>query len=290
VSASKLALGTVQFGIPYGVTNDRGQVPLSEVEKILETAKENGVDTLDTAIAYGESEAVLGRVGVEGFKVITKIPEVSSSDPQGFIESSIETSLRRLNISSLNAIMLHRPAQLWDEKVGPEIANSLEVLRDQGIAKKVGVSVYSPQELVDLRRIFDFDIFQAPMNVMDRRFAKSDVKSFVQDNRIEMHIRSVFLQGILLQTPDALPAYFMPWLDWWNRWESWLSENNCSAQEACLSYVGLQSAVSKMVLGVTSDQELKMNLDSLQRQSPKVPDSFAIQEELLINPSNWKTK
>ena len=111
-----LALGTVQFGLPYGVANISGQVSPKEIQLILATAKESGIDTIDTAIAYGDSEKSLGEVGVDGWNIVTKIPEIplldSNLDIRKWLRHNIKESLGRLNVTSIYGVLLHRPDQL----------------------------------------------------------------------------------------------------------------------------------------------------------------------------------
>ena len=170
----KLALGTVQFGLAYGVANQYGQVSSKEVNQILKLANEMGVDTLDTAIGYGESEKVLGELGVDDFKLVTKLPILPDevSDVDGWIESQMADSLARLGVQMVYGVLLHRSEDLLGDK-GKHVIRSLERLKSNGIAKKIGISIYDPSELEHVLQAVNIDIVQAPLNLVDRRLETS---------------------------------------------------------------------------------------------------------------------
>ena len=165
----KLALGTVQFGLKYGVANQTGQVSRSEAKAILQLALANEIDTIDTAIAYGESESCLGEVGTENFKLITKLPPLphESINVAAWVNQQVNESLSRMRVSALYGLLLHRSDQLLGPN-GADLFRSLQALKDKKKVQKVGVSIYSPDELSALKS-YSFDIVQAPFNLLDQR-------------------------------------------------------------------------------------------------------------------------
>ena len=167
---SRLALGTVQFGLNYGVANRSGQVSRSMAKAMLAHALEGGVDMLDTAVAYGESEECLGEIGTGGFKVVSKLPTVPESCPDidVWVREQINMSLTRLGVKSLYGLLLHRPDQLLEAN-GKALYIALQRLKEAGKVQKTGVSIYAPDQLTDLASRFRFDIVQAPLNLVDRR-------------------------------------------------------------------------------------------------------------------------
>jgi len=147
---SRLALGTVQFGQNYGVANRTGQVSFDQIKESLHIAALHGVNTIDTAISYGNSESLIGQIGVEKFRIITKLPEVPKGvDVQEWIKSQVMTSLGHLNTSSVYGLLLHRPQQ-FNGSLGQEILSALKTLKENGIINKVGVSIYNPEDLDSL--------------------------------------------------------------------------------------------------------------------------------------------
>src|SRR5713226_3988847 len=161
---SRLALGTAQFGLPYGVANQVGQVvSRDEAEAMLNFAWAAGLDTLDTAIAYGESEQRLGEIGVNQWKVVSKLPAPPEgcADVAGWVQKSVEGSLERLKIGRLRGLLLHHPEQLQGRQ-GDELYRALGAVKDQGLVEKIGASLYRPDELVALWNRFELDLVQIP--------------------------------------------------------------------------------------------------------------------------------
>ena len=260
---NKIALGTVQFGMNYGISNKTGQVSSDEIAKILDFCKHHDIDTLDTAQGYGESEKVLGQFNLSSFKVITKL--IGSA--------RLETSLDNLKLNSVYGLMFHRENECNDQTW-----NKYESYKAQGLVKKIGVSVYTPEVLELLIQRYPIEIVQFPMNLLDQRFVPLLGK--LKEKGIEIHTRSTFLQGLLLM--DSLPDYFAP-----------IKEKIVSIPrphiEYALAFVKDQKNVDKMVLGVTKLQDLeeiysayKANVKSINYYQ------YAIADEKYINPSIWK--
>ena len=140
---NRLALGTVQFGLPYGIANQAGQVSRTEANAMLQLALANGIDTLDTAIAYGDSETCLGEVGSQGFRVVTKLPALpdNCADIGDWVQQQVNASLSRLGVVEVYGLLLHRSEQLLGSN-GVELYQALQALKDNGQVQKVGVSIY----------------------------------------------------------------------------------------------------------------------------------------------------
>lgn len=284
----KLALGTVQFGLEYGIANQSGRVRPEDVKSILEKALAQGVDTLDTAIAYGNSESTLGQAGAGNWRIVTKLPAISDgcNDIAGWVEAQIEGSLKRLGISQLHAVLLHRPEQLLG-KVGKSLAAALQDLKAQGIARKIGVSVYGPEQLDSLRSEMQFDLVQIPLNILDRRFVGSGWARRLKAQGAELHVRSVFLQGLLLMPPTQRPEKFARWNDVWAEWARWLDETGLTPLEACLGYVLGIEEVDRIVVGVDSAKQLQDIFSASNSALPSLPNWPEHIETDLINPSRW---
>jgi hypothetical protein len=288
---SKLALGTVQFGVTYGIANQSGQVSFPEAKHILEQASKAKIDLLDTAISYGDSEAVLGMLGVSRFNVVSKLPSVpdSSADIDSWVEKQVEGSLKRLGCSSLYGLLLH-----WSENLlgnaGSKLIEALNRVKSDGLVQKVGVSIYDPLELDDVMHLMRIDLVQAPLNVIDRRLKTSGWLSRLHQEGVEVHTRSAFLQGLLLMPRNKIPAKFVAWTTLWDSWASELEESNVSPAAACLSYQLPLPEVDRVVVGVDSEDQLKELISESQIQLPHHDFSFmASDDQMLINPANWST-
>lgn len=284
----RLALGTVQFGLPYGIANQTGQVLRAEAKEMVQLASANGIDTLDTAIAYGESETCLGEVGVQDFKLVTKLPEVPEgcADVSGWVQDQIAASLSRLGVGAVYGLLLHRSDQLL-ASYGKVLFYALQALKDSGQVQKVGVSIYSPGELEAVTKLFRLDLVQAPFNLVDRRLQTTNWLQRLKDDGVEIHTRSVFLQGLLLISQAAMPPKFAPWSDLWDRWHEWLSCHEVSAVQACLAFPLAFPEIDRVVVGADSVSQLAQIISAAQ-SAPQVylPD-LQSEEENLINPSCW---
>ncbi len=286
---NKLALGTVQFGCNYGIANINGQVSQYEIKKILNLAKQNGLDTLDTAIAYGESETCLGDVGFNEFKVVNKIPSVPNDciDVGDWVRKQVNESLSRLGVNSVYGLLLHNSSQLLG-KNGNVLYQALHKLKSEGYVQKIGISIYSIAELETLMPHFYFDLVQAPLNIFDRRFSESGWLNRLKDNHVEIHVRSVFLQGLLLMTEADMPEKFSPWSDLLKQWHKWLRHNNVSAIKACLAYPLSFSEIDRIVVGVDSVNQLKEIIAATESSMPCDLPDLNCEDEKLINPSFWQ--
>jgi aryl-alcohol dehydrogenase-like predicted oxidoreductase len=285
----RLALGTAQFGFSYGVANQQGQVSIDQVAEILRVASSVGVDTLDTAIAYGESEQVLGQVGVSSFKIISKLPALpdQSLDLQNQVIESVESSLYRLKIKQLYGLLLHRPGQLLNNQ-GLVLYQALQDLKNKGLVKKIGISIYSSTELETLCRSFEFDLIQAPFNIFDRRLEKQGWLDKFKKRGVEIHVRSIFLQGLLLMDSASRPPYFDSWGFLFKRLEEWCKTEDLSLLEACLGTAWLNQNIHRIVVGVDSLAQLQEIVAMITDKLLPPPDDLSCEDTHLINPSQWK--
>jgi aryl-alcohol dehydrogenase-like predicted oxidoreductase len=285
-----LALGTAQFGSPYGIANRTGQVAPEEIRAILRHAETAGIDLLDTAIAYGDSEGRLGAAGIAGWAVVSKLPAVpdtcAEADVERWVHSMVEASIRRLGVPRLYGVLLHRPAQLLSAR-GPSIYRALSRVRDAGLTERIGASTYSPSEAVELGMRFPFDIVQAPLNPFDRRLVEEGVVASLTARGVEVHARSVFLQGLLLLPPGHRPPAFARWRPIWDRWDAWLAEAGLRPIEACLRFVCAQAGLRRVVVGVDTLAHLRDILQSIEGDVPDLPSDLACDDQALVNPACW---
>ena len=284
----KLALGGAQFGLEYGVANESGRTNQEEIKAILRFAKSSGVHTIDTAIAYGDSETQLGKSDISGFDVISKLPAVPSTclDVESWVREQVAGSLSRLKTNQLHGVLLHRPEQLASP-IGKAIYSGLERIKEDGLVKKIGISVYSPTELELLIPNFKFDLVQAPLNLLDQRMNLSGWLSRLKSEGIEVHIRSAFLQGLLLMPLHILPEYFSPWEETFGKWHEWLAQHNTSAIEACLSYLFNLKDIDYVIVGTENLRQFSQVVEVIKNnKSFDCPDIHS-NDEKLINPAMW---
>lgn len=286
---NRIAIGTVQFGMPYGIANQSGQVSVAEAEKILNYAASNGCDTLDTAAAYGTSERILGECGVAGWKIISKIPALQPNmkDVRGYVFKTLEKSLEDLKIPSLHGLLVHNSPDLTSP-AGAAIFRTLTEIKTQGLITKTGVSIYEPEFMQRIPADFHFDIVQTPFNLLDRRLIDSGLLTTLNDATVEVHVRSIFLQGLLLMSKKQQLEKFSRWSSLWQRLHTWLAAEEMTALQACLGFALSVDGIEKIVVGVDSLQQLKEICDTIYRGTLKnIPNEMRCHDQELLTPSNW---
>lgn len=288
---NRIALGTAQFGLSYGVSNTHGQSSLDEIEKILNVAHISGVDTLDTAVVYGNSESNLGAVGVADWKVVTKLPGLpdGATSIEKWVREMVVGSLRRLRLDRLHGLLVHRPEDLC----GPgseQLVRVLKELKSEGLIRKIGLSVYNPQELLHISESFVPDIVQMPFNIIDRRLIHGGLLQELKKKEVEVHVRSIFLQGLLLMDRGSRPSYFNRWEDVWKAWDSWIYDAKADPLSVCINFVFAQSEIDRVVIGIESVAQLRQVLEAVNRQSCIWPQDLNSEDLDLIHPTRWKIK
>ena len=287
----KLALGSAQFGLAYGISNSHGKVSMNEVFRILTLAKSLGINTIDTASAYGNSEDVLGSIlkNTDTFSILSKLRPIPTNivDVEKWISAEINHSLQRLRRSRIEAILIHDPKQLLGS-IGAELYRALNVMRDKGLFQKIGVSVYRPSELELLLQKYAFDVVQLPFNVMDQRFLKNDLLQRIKNMGMTIHVRSVFLQGLLLMQSSRRPKRFLIWKEHWDRWHAHLEDTGKTALQMSLNYALSYPEIDRVIIGVESERQLSEIADATVLKMDHVFEQFSIDDERLLIPSYWK--
>jgi aryl-alcohol dehydrogenase-like predicted oxidoreductase len=286
---SKLALGSANFGLDYGVANNSGRLSERELANILSFAQGACIKVIDTAQAYGDSEARIGSLcNNNQFNFVTKIgAEFKNQSLDHNVINSVKESCIRLNQSRLHAVMLHRPEVLLSNQ-GSKVITELNILKEQGVISKVGVSIYSPEILTAISSLFKVDIVQAPFNLFDRQILSSGWSEKLKSNGVEIHTRSVFLQGLLLMQQSTLPDYFMNyWPAHFDAWYEFLNYNGADASEVALKFALQQDWIDKIVVGVDSVTQLKRLVEI--EKSSELTDFplLGCNDPNLINPSKW---
>ncbi len=283
---NKLALGTVQFGLDYGINNKSGQTSKAEIEKILDLAFSSGIDCLDTAQAYGDSETILGEVLNDGkkFNIISKLDSKNIFN----VCSSFEISLKNLRVSQLYGFLYH------DFNSYKNNVDSIKYLLDyksEGKINKIGFSLYYPDQLEFLfNENIPVDLIQVPYNIFDRRF-----ESFFQEAQkrdIEIHIRSVFLQGCFFLNPDHLPSFLSKIKNKIEKLRKLSEQNKISLNSLCLNFVNINEYIDKIIIGVDTQDNLRDNIEALNEVEEFTllkNEMFDLQEndEKILLPFNW---
>ena len=259
-NTAHICLGTVQFGVPYGITNKSGQVNKSEVLRILDLAAAKGITLLDTAQAYGTAETVLGQCWPTDAsrRLISKLP---AGAPPSTWEDNLLNSLHRLKAPKLDGYLLHRASDLLSAN-GKVLLDWLESLRDRDLVKRIGVSIYEASELDGLP-LDRLQLVQLPLSVYDQRLIRDGTVEKLKDLGISVHVRSVFLQGLILQSPRQWPVHLSPMFrDHHARWLEELYQLGLTPLESALGFVRACQGVEAVLVGVLSRHELDQVLQA----------------------------
>ncbi|MCF5862237.1 aldo/keto reductase [Aeromonas veronii] len=280
----RLALGTVQFGLDYGISNHDGQVSDEELDAIIVLARQAGIDTLDTAQAYGNAEQRLGQRDITGFTLIDKLaPGLPLSD----VKAALNNSLHWLGRKRLDGLLLHR-----SQDTSPALFELLTDLQQQGAIGKLGISVYSPEELDTWSAAgYPLELVQLPANLLDQRFLRTGWLDKLVDMGCEIHVRSLFLQGLLLMQPTQRPDYFQRFATALERFDHW--HPSVAPLGRALSIMTALPQVSRFVVGVCHAQELAAIVAASQVQHECYEADIAhlaSMEQELINPGLWRTR
>lgn len=286
---SKISIGTAQFGLDYGISNQRGKVPFSDAENIIELAYSRGIDKLDTASAYGKSEKVLGEIGVKNFKITSKIPTIPSDakNINDFLFRTTERSLADLKIDKFKCILVHDCDQFFQKKYHDEYIKALVNLKRSNLTTKIGLSVYDPLDDSIMEVINHIDVIQSSFNIFDQRLNQKDLISTLNANNIEVQARSIFLQGLLLINHRMIPKKFQKWKNIFNDYHSWLDKNNYSALSACLNFVINSKNINEVIIGIDTPQQFIEIIESLSSEIINIPKNLECDDHMLINPTYW---
>jgi hypothetical protein len=282
---NKLAIGTAQFGMPYGIRNN--EVGLKEIEKILDFAKKNKINTLDTAVAYKKAETKLGFLGVKEWKIISKIPTVPKViyDEKKWINKIFFSSLKKLNLSRIDTILIHVSDVILNKNRCDKIFAALEELKRSKLIKNIGFSIYDPKKIEKIINRYELDTIQAPYNIFDQRILTSGLSKLLQKKKIKLHLRSIFLQGLLLSRNQNLPKIFRNNI-FLLKFQKWVVNNNVNRIACCL---GVTSKIKfeKLIIGLDNLKQLKEVIKSCKYRVKSFPNFNIKTNNKLIDPRKW---
>ncbi len=286
---SEFCLGTVQFGMNYGLKNVRNtEIDEIEIEKIFNFFHENGGIYIDTAQNYGNSEKKISNFLNNSSKVITKI-EINQRDQ---ILEMINKSLRNLNISKLDTILIHNPEII---RGSTKSLDQLIKLKEDKYTDNIGISIYSHEDITDLpehqqeKILNNIDVLQVPCNAFDKNFFNhKNYKSLRKDIRVDK--RSIFLQGLLLQDYITATKLFPEFKNELKLWEDYCIHNRLSRLEASIGNIlDYDNRNSLILFGCRNLKEIKEILHSYEAiYKKKFKKLNKIFPKELIDPRRWK--
>ncbi len=290
---SKMQLGTAQFGLNYGVANTAGKPSYETAKDIISAAYDGGINTLDTAAAYGNSEEVIGRALnelnlQEKFQIISKVPPVSSqhlssSEAEKFIINSVEKSLRRLQVDHLDICLFHQEADI-------KYMDVLNKLKLCGLINGYGVSLDSTA-YCQVALALDIGFIQLPYNILDKRFDDFLLKASARN--IKIFTRSVYLQGLLLMPEDRIKPFLQEIIPVRRKLNQLAKSSGIGMAELCVRFVLSNQSVTSILSGVDNLSQLQENLKLIEKGI--LPDNLykeinktvPIYPEKIVRPTKW---
>lgn len=290
---NKIIIGSAQFGNSYGILNKKKKILIPKIaEEILKYGYKNNIKTVDTALDYGVSEKIIGNSKIsKKLKIITKIPKLNnrfSKNNRDKLSTYFYKSIKSLNRKRVYGILLHDGNDLL-KKNGNKIYKELLFLKKKKLVSKIGVSLTNMRQINYLVEKFDIDLIQISGNIFDQRFLKN--KNFLQmckKKNIEIHIRSIFLQGLLLT--KNIPYKFLKFKKNFLKLNKYLKLKKISQLEACLLFIFNIKFISKVVIGVQNLKQIREIIKILNKIKTYKNinfDNFYCNDEKLINPSKW---
>lgn len=295
----ELCLGTVQFGMDYGILGQK-KPSLEYAVKCLDYATQNGISAIDTATAYGTAEEVTGAflaqhtVPRDKLFISTKfLPNIlDDCPPEDFervIRENLQKSLKTLHLDYVDAYMLHSARYAFR----PDILAALAVMQKEGLARKVGVSVYEPEEAFACYDSPYVDFIQAPYSIFDHRMKESGVLDSPKKGDCELHTRSAFIQGLILLREDQVPPFLAGAKPIVRKIDKICQESGVGRVELAMAYVKREKAITHLVFGVDSLEQLKEDIELFGKELPaallaQMDEEFKGIAADIVMPSLWK--
>jgi len=293
----EICMGTAQFGLDYGISNDKGKVSPDTVHMIINKAFNKGIRFIDTSPCYGESEELIGQLTrkMTDIKIITKImplkkKKIGSEDIMRLRQNFIR-SLKRLDKHLIYGIMINNFYEIMADG-GDRILDLLREYKDKGYVEKIGIYLNYPIEIEHIKSIGLFDFVQVPLNVFDQRLLIAGTLKKLRSQGLEVFARSIFLQGLLLMQPEKIDYFFLPIMPIIKNYHKFLYDNGLSPLEGALCFINQVNEIDIMLMGLTSEKELENNINAFEKIRNISLDfsNFSIENEDMINPSKWKIK
>lgn len=293
---SRLTLGTVQFGLDYGIANKSGQPSYETARDIIACACEHGVNCLDTAAAYGTSEEVIGKalreLGIsDKVTIATKIhhlePGLTASQADAAVEQCVTTSLKRLALDALPICVFHIESNFL------EYADSLAKMKSRGLVKHIGSSTMTPEATLKIAGSGAAGAVQIPTSILDRRFVDSGLLDRAADHSVAVFVRSIYLQGLLLMPEPDIHPQLADVIPVRRNLSALASNAGISLAELAIRYLLGIPGITSLVVGVDTVDQMRENA-ALFSKGPLTPDlQLAVTQAVpdlpgsILAPTNW---
>lgn len=295
----RLCLGTVQFGMDYGIANQK-KPSIEDAIEMLDYATQNGIDNIDTANAYGSAEDVVGEflrkktINREKLFIISKfrpnlLDGVKEARYYQIMKENLTNSLSRLGVDYLDAYMLHSARYIYNDV----IIDTLCKMRQEGLVRHVGVSVYEPEEAKRCIELTNLDFMQLPYSIFDQRMQKEGVFDKAKNSGMTIHSRSAFIQGLILMGDEQVPSFLKKARPIVREIDEQCKRYNVSRIALAMSFVKQEKEISHLVFGVDNLEQLKENIYIFENCIPtdiveEIAKGFTNIDTDIVMPSLWK--
>ncbi|MDP4013842.1 MAG: aldo/keto reductase [Candidatus Nanopelagicales bacterium] len=292
-ACERLVLGTAQFGLDYGISNAQGRVSEADAAIVLNRGVELGVRWVDTAAEYGGAESAL-RAPLSRhceLQVISKLAPLSSLRPLGgdviaAVHAGIRQSVARLGRQPIDVLLVHRAADLWSSDADA-IAEALDGARELGLVRRIGFSAYDREEIDRAVQAFRPEVVQVPASVYDQTLTQGPIQELAAEG-VEVHARSVYLQGLILLEPDRLSGMFRPLAAHQDRFHSNCRAAGMTPQQACVAFALQVPGIARIVVGTTTASEVEQACGAAEGGAGSVDwMSFGINDTRIRDPRRW---
>ena len=283
--AKKIILGSANVNSYYGL--GKNKIKAREFISLMNLAFKKGVKTIDTSPVYSNAEIIIGK-SKKKFNVITKIPKIPHNIRKIDLESWIKKNFfnsKKIIKKKIYGILIQNAEILLSNKADI-VYDTLLNLKKKHTFKKIGISIYNFKTLELVTKKFAIDFVQLPYNILDQRFTKKKIIKIVKKNKIEIHARSIFLQGLLTNTKINLPKKLSNLEKGLKRWRRWIKDKNINPAHACIDFVLRNKNIDKLVIGFNSKNNFE---DALKFKKTKLNfNSLKIKiNQNLLDPRRW---
>jgi aryl-alcohol dehydrogenase-like predicted oxidoreductase len=282
----KLVLGSAQFGMDYGLFNNK-KIKQKEFKKIEKLVLKSNIKFVDTAISYGDSENIIGNSKLKKLKIITKIklPKKNNFSIKEWVSAKIFESIKKLNIKKIYGVLVHDCKDLQGIK-GRKYLHVLQELKKRKIINKIGISIYEPKELKKIWKYWKPDIVQVPFNILDNRILNSGWIDILKKYGVKIYVRSVFLQGALINDSNFF-KFQENYKNLLDKFKYWCGINSITRIQACLHFIKQYKKIDYLVVGFNNYKHLKEIIDVFKEKQIIIPNKFSTNYINLIDPRRW---